>query len=164
MICATRSDPAFHTAKHRFTKSGRKARDGAFHTAPYTVTYGSGFCDLVTHCFRGVRIQGREEHTNPIQLRSQRIKTAAAYVSVVSGTGIFVVDHSGNGSAAGKTVQYASQKFRPVFLTSGRREVVLSRSTAVQEILKRICIHRKSRRDPIEGHADGWAMRLTEDG
>ena len=56
-------------------------------------------------------------------------------ILIISGAGIRIVDHGGNGCAAGVTVQDATQKFRFIFLFPGAGPVVLTRGPAVQKFL-----------------------------
>ena len=61
-------------------------------------------------------------------------RTGAVFqVGVVAGTGIGVVDDGGNRRAAGKAIQDACQKLRPVSFLPGGGPVILSRCAAVQK-------------------------------
>ena len=85
-------------------------------------------------------------------------------IFIVTGTGVLIVNHCGNGGTAGIAVQDACQKFRPVLLLPGCGPVVLTRCPAVEESLQFFQIYGKSRRDAVQGHADGRAVGLTENG
>ena len=85
-------------------------------------------------------------------------------IGVVSGTGIGIVNDGGNGGAAGKAIQDSRQKFRTVFFLPGGGPIVPAGSTAIQKGLQNIEIYGKSRRDAVQGHADGRPMGLAENG
>jgi hypothetical protein len=89
---------------------------------------------------------------------------AVLQVIVISGSGIFIGNNGGNGSAAGKSVQNSSKKFRPVLFFPWGGPVMLSGSTAVKELLKLIGIHRQTRWNSVKHHAHSRTVGLTENG
>ena len=85
-------------------------------------------------------------------------------VFVVPGSGVVVANDGGNGRAAGKAVQNTGQELRPVPLLPGGGPAVLAGSPAVEKDLKCFQIHRQTGRNPVQGHADGSPVGLTENG
>ena len=84
--------------------------------------------------------------------------------SIVSGTGVGIVNDGGNRGTAGVAVQNSGEELRPVFFFPGGGPVVLTRGPAVQEGLQSHKVHRKPCGDAVQGHADGRPMGLAENG
>ena len=89
---------------------------------------------------------------------------AVAQIGVIAGAGIGIADDGGNGRAAGVAVQQAAQEFRPILLPARGGKIILPGRAAVEERLQALQIHGKPRRDAVQGHADGCAVGLAEDG
>ena len=85
-------------------------------------------------------------------------------IGVVSGTGIFVVDYCGNGSAAGEAIQDTGQKFRLVFFLPGSGPGILPRCPPAEKCLKLVKIYFQTRRNAVKRHPDGRAVGLTKNG
>ena len=83
-------------------------------------------------------------------------------IGIISGTGVMVVYHRGNRSAAGMAVHQTGKKFGAIFFLSGGGPVILTGCPSVQKDLQSFQVYRKTRWNTVQGHADGRSVGLAE--
>ena len=89
---------------------------------------------------------------------------AVLEVCVIPGTGIAISDHSGNGGAAGISVDDTTQKFGTVFFPACCCPFVLSGRPAVQKPLQLLQVNLQTGGNTVQGHTNGRTVGLPEHG
>ena len=85
-------------------------------------------------------------------------------IAIILRACIRVVDYSAKRRAAGRVSNESRKKFRQVCLFSRRRPCVLAGGSSAKKCAELVHVDGKTCRKSGEGHADGGAMGLAEDG